>query len=83
MKSFSSTKQVRNKGHNEVYLRLMAPGTRYVEYLERTAPTTTTDPEEFMTMQSFGPWQIKKEPQLRSLCLVLLAFLSAAEEVAV
>ncbi|RHZ61283.1 hypothetical protein CDV55_103259 [Aspergillus turcosus] len=58
-------------------------GTRYVEFLELTAPTTTTDPEEFMTMQSFGPWQIKKEPHLRRLCLVLLAFLSAAEEVAV
>ncbi|RHZ50645.1 hypothetical protein CDV55_102328 [Aspergillus turcosus] len=67
------------QGHNEVYLTL-TPGTRYVEYLEQTAPTTTTtDPEEFITMQSFGPWQIKKEPHLRSLCRVLLAFLSAAD----
>ncbi|RHZ57210.1 hypothetical protein CDV55_105862 [Aspergillus turcosus] len=61
------------QGQDEVYLTLMAPGTRYVEYLGRTAPTTTTDPEEFMTMQTFGPWEIKKEKHLQSLCLVLLA----------
>jgi hypothetical protein len=41
------------------------------------------DPEEFMTMQSFGPWQIKKEPHHQSLCLVLLAFMTAVEEAVV
>ncbi|KAF7183862.1 hypothetical protein CNMCM7691_004284 [Aspergillus felis] len=70
------------QGFDEMFLTLVTPGTRYVEYLERTAPTTTAEPEEFIAMQSFGPWSIKKEAHLRSLCLALLAFLSAAEEVA-
>ncbi|GFG10636.1 hypothetical protein IFM61606_03383 [Aspergillus udagawae] len=70
------------QGEKEVFLTLMAPGTRHVEYLERTVPTTTADPEEFIKMQSFGPWRIDEEAELRSLCLALLAFLSAAEVVA-
>jgi hypothetical protein len=49
--------------------------------LEWTVPTTTAESEEFIKMQSFGPWSIKKEPELRNLCLALLAFLSVAEEV--
>jgi hypothetical protein len=69
-------------GKKEVFLTLMAPDTRYVEYLEWTVPTTTAESEEFIKMQSFGPWSIKKEPELRNLCLALPAFLSAAEEVA-
>ncbi|GFF89776.1 conserved hypothetical protein [Aspergillus udagawae] len=70
------------QGEKEVFLTLMAPGTRFVEYLERTVPTTTAEPEEFMKMQPFGPSRIDTEAELRSLCLALLAFLSAAEEVA-
>ncbi|KAF7114670.1 hypothetical protein CNMCM5793_009621 [Aspergillus hiratsukae] len=70
------------KGQDEIYLTLMAPGTRYVEYLGRTTPTTTADPQEFVTMNPFGPWHIQDEPHLRSLFSVLLAFLSAAVEVA-
>ncbi|GIK05396.1 hypothetical protein Aspvir_009505 [Aspergillus viridinutans] len=70
------------QGKKEVFLTLAAPGARYVEYLARTVPTTTAEPEEFMKMQSFGPWSIKKETHLQSLCWALLAFLSAAEEVA-
>ncbi|GFF43072.1 conserved hypothetical protein [Aspergillus udagawae] len=70
------------QGKKEAFLNLMVPGTGYVEYLEWTVVTTTAEPEEFMKMQSFGPCSIKKEPELRSLCLALLAFLSAAEEVA-
>jgi hypothetical protein len=70
------------QGYREVFLTIMAPGTRYVEYLERTEPTSTADPDEFLKMHKFGPWRTKEEPELRSLCLALLAFLSAAEEVA-
>lgn len=65
-----------------MYLTLMSPGTGYVEYLERTEPATTANPEEFVYMDTFGPWHIDNQVQLRSLCLALLAFLSAAEEVA-
>lgn len=44
--------------------------------------TADRHPDEFLTMQIFGPWRINEEPELRSLCLTLLAFLSAAQEVA-
>jgi hypothetical protein len=49
----------------------MAPGTRYVEcneYLERTQPTKTVEPEEFTRMQTFGPWLIDNETHPRGLC---------------
>lgn len=36
------------------------------------------EPEEFMKMQSFGPWGIKREPHLRSLTGPTLNSLPAA-----
>ncbi|EAW16877.1 uncharacterized protein NFIA_002270 [Aspergillus fischeri NRRL 181] len=69
------------QGRHEVFLTLMTPGTRYVEYLETTIPTTP-EPETFMKMKTFGPWDINQRPDLEDLCLTLISFLLAAEEAA-
>ncbi|KAF7116988.1 hypothetical protein CNMCM5793_005635 [Aspergillus hiratsukae] len=44
---------VLERGRHEVFFTLMTPGTRYIEYLERTASTITAEPGESMKKQSF------------------------------
>ncbi|KAH2757388.1 hypothetical protein KXV92_007636 [Aspergillus fumigatus] len=69
------------QGRHEVFLTLMTPGTRYVEYLETTIPTTP-EPETFLKLKTFGPRDINQRPDLEDLCPTLISFLLAAEEAA-
>ncbi|KAL5690898.1 hypothetical protein EMGR_007452 [Emarellia grisea] len=69
------------QGRHEVFLTLMTPGTRYVEYLETTIPTTP-EPETFLKLKTFGPRDINQRPDLEDLCPTLISLLLAAEEAA-
>ncbi|KAH3246115.1 hypothetical protein KXW23_002865 [Aspergillus fumigatus] len=69
------------QGRHEVFLTLMTPGTRYVEYLETTIPTTP-EPETFLMLKTFGPRDINQRPDLEALCPTLISLLLAAEEAA-
>jgi hypothetical protein len=61
---------------DEIYLAFASYNKSYLNYLRRDIQRSTA----FLTIQEYGPWDIKKVAEVENLSQILVAFLLRAND---